>query len=71
MIIVKITLLLLVITLIYLWLTRTYIAGNKNEQIRFAFKKDYCPAYVVVGGILVLITIVGIIASVVWLLFFM
>lgn len=69
MIIVKITVLLIVITIIFRLFVNSYLRQNPLEALKVSFNKNYTPWYTIIGGMLVLITIIGIIASLVWLLF--
>ena len=70
MIIVKITVLLIVITIIFRLFVNSYLRQNPLEALKISLNKNYAPWYTVIGGMLVLITIIGIVASVVWILFF-
>ena len=71
MIVVKITVLLIVITIIFSLFVNSYLRQNPLEALRLSFNKNYTPWYSIVGGTLVLLSILGIVASVVWILFFM
>lgn len=66
--IVKITILLVVVSIIYHSCYKTYLRNSPREVIRLTFS-DYCPWYVVVDGLLRIFSAIGIIASVIWLLF--
>lgn len=66
--IVKITILLVVLSVIYNSFYKSYLQNSKTELIRLTFS-DYCPWYVVVAGLLRIFSAIGIIASVIWLLF--
>lgn len=70
MIVVKITVLLIMITIIFRLFVNSYLRNNLLEALRLSFNKNYTPWYSIVGGMLVLLSILGIVASVVWLLFF-
>lgn len=69
MIIVKITILLVVLWVIWGLVVVSYLKGNLEELVKVKFTQ-YCPWYLVINAILALGTIIGIIASVVYLLFF-
>ena len=71
MIVVKITVLLIVITIIFRFFVNSYLRQNPLEALRLSFNKNYTPWYLIVVGTLVLLSILGIVASVVWILFFM
>lgn len=69
MIIVKITALLFVLFIIWLCLVRMYLKADMQESLKVKFT-EYCPWYVSIVGILFFSSVIGIIASVVYLLFF-
>ena len=69
MIIVKITILLVVLWVIYGALIRAYLKVNPQETLKVEFTR-YTPLYMAINGILTLCVMLGIIASVVYLLFF-
>ena len=69
MIIVKITILLIVLWVIYGTLIRSYLKGNLQEALKVKYT-EYLPWYMGINGILTLAVMIGIIASVVYLLFF-
>lgn len=69
MIIVKITILFVVLWVIWGLLVVSYLKRNLEEAVKVQFTQ-YCPWYLVINAILALGTIIGIIASVVYLLFF-
>lgn len=66
--IVKITILLVVVRVIYHFFYGNYLRNNPIEVLRLKFS-DYCPWYVVVNGLLIIFSTLGILASIVWLLF--
>lgn len=70
MIIVKITILLLLATVIYWFLIRSYLKGNRREAVKIAFDSKYAPKYIIVFGIMDGLSIIGIFASAIYLLFF-
>lgn len=70
MIIVKLTVLLLLATVIYAFLIKAYLSGNRKEAVKVAFDKNYVPKYLVALAIIGIITIIGIFASAIYLLFF-
>ena len=67
---VKITILLFVVTVISTIIARL---GSKTEDIetKLKMREGIYPKYVTVSAVLILITIVGIIYSTIYLLFFM
>jgi len=67
---VKLTVLMTVVTIIYVYIARSML---KNESIEVKIKTlgNVYPKYVYFGGLLILIDFVGIIYSVIYLLFFM
>lgn len=69
MIIVKITILLALLWVIYGALIRAYLKGNLQEALKVQLTK-YTPWYLFINGILTLCVMLGIIVSVVYLLFF-
>ena len=66
--IVKITILLIVVSVIYNFFYGNYLRNNPVEVLRLKFS-DYCPWYAVVNGLLIIFSTLGILASIVWLLF--
>lgn len=69
MLIVKITIFLIVITAIFTFLSIAYVAGNPMELFKLKFDKDCLPWYLRVNEILVIMSILGIVLSVIYLLF--
>ena len=69
MIIVKITMLLLVVTAVYIWSVKLYLKSNIEEAIRYEFK-GYRPLYKILVAVLRILCVIGIIASAIWFLFF-
>ena len=67
---VKITILLLVVTVISTVLTRSR-ASTEDIETKLKMQDGIYPTYVKVTSVLILITIVGIIYSTIYLLFFM
>lgn len=70
MIVVKITVFLVVITIIFRSCVSSYLKKNPLEALKVSCDKNHAPWYVVVLGLLWLIIDIGIIASVAWFLFF-
>lgn len=70
MIIVKLTVLLLLASVIYAFLIKAYLAGDRKEAAKVAFDGDYQPKYLVILAIMGIVTIIGVFASVIYLLFF-
>lgn len=70
MIIVKLTVLLLLASVIYAFLIKAYLAGDRKEAAKVAFGGDYQPKYLVILAIMGIVTIIGVFASVIYLLFF-
>ena len=66
---VKITVLMFVITAIYSFVVRG-VASNEDPMIKMKMLSGIYPTYVKVGGILVIATIIGIMYSTIYLLFF-
>ena len=67
---VKITILLFVVSVIYTFLTRLR-TRTEDIETKLKMKDGIYPTYVTVNSVLILITIVGIIYSTIYLLFFM
>lgn len=70
MIIVKLTVLLLLATVVYAFLVKSYLAGDRKEAAKVAFDGDYQPKYLVILTIMGIVAIIGIFASAIYLLFF-
>lgn len=66
---IKITILSVIITAIYGFFLRGHLLGNALEVWKLN-KTDYRPLYITVFGLLVIITIILIVISAVYLLFF-
>ena len=66
---VKITVLMFVITAIYSFVVRG-VASNEDPVTKMKMLNGIYPTYVIVGGILVIATIIGIMYSTIYLLFF-
>lgn len=70
MIIVKLTVLAVMVTALYIWIWRAWLKSNPTEALKIAFGKNYVPK----GGwmliVFLLIDIVGVFASAIYLLFF-
>lgn len=69
MIIVKITALLFVVTVVFNMLIKAYLRENPQEALKLSLKRNYAPWYTVLGGLLILLTMLGIVGSTVWVLF--
>lgn len=70
MIIVKFTVLLLLATVVYAFLIKVYLAGDRKEAIKVAFDGNYRPKYLIVLAIMGIATIIGVFSSAMYLLFF-
>ena len=70
MIIVKLTILAILITVVYVWLFRAWLRTNPEEVLKTALTVGYLPkcGYPII--LLIIIDIVGVFASVIYLLFF-
>lgn len=70
MIIVKLTVLAVMVTALYIWIWRAWLKSNTKEALKIAFGKNYIPksGYPII--IFLLIDIIGIFASAIYLLFF-
>lgn len=66
---VKITILVVVITIIYRFFISVYLKNNPIELYMLK-TKDYTPAYTTIFGWLIITSIILILASTVYLLFF-
>lgn len=71
MIIVKLTILLVMITVLYAWIFRAWLKNNPEEAFKTAFNRSYLPKSGYPLVILFLIDIVGVFASVIYILFIM
>lgn len=71
MLIVKLTILAVMVTALYIWIWRAWLKSNPEEALRVALNRSYLPksGYLII--IFILIDIIGIFASAIWLLFFM
>lgn len=67
---VKITVLLTVVTIIYVYIARSMLE-DESIEVKIKTLDNVYPKYVIFGGILILIDFIGIIYSVIYLLFFM
>jgi len=70
MIIVKLTVLAVMITALYIWIWRAWLKSNPKEALKVAFGKNYVPKGGYMLAIFLLIDIIGIFASAIYLLFF-
>lgn len=68
---VKLTILMIVVTFIYIFLARVRVKNESAEMKLKMLIKDEVPGYVILIGILVILDFIGIIYSVIYLLFFM
>lgn len=68
---VKLTILMIVVTFIYIYLARVRVKNESAEMKLKMLTKDEVPRYVFLIGILVILDFIGIIYSVIYLLFFM
>ena len=68
---VKLTILMIVITFIYIYLAKVRIKNESAEMKLKMLTKEEFPGYVFLIGILVILDFIGIIYSVIYLLFFM
>lgn len=69
MIVVKITILLIIITVIFRMLVYSYLASNLDKALKIKLNKNYAPWYIWCAGILTILSAIGIIASAIWILF--
>lgn len=70
MIIVKLTILIILITVAYTWCVKAYLESNLKEAERYTLDNNYMPAYKILVVVLRLLSTIGIFASVIWVLFF-
>ena len=68
---VKLTILMIVITCIYIYLAKVRVKNESAEMKLKMLIKDEVPGYVFLIGLLVILDFIGIIYSVIYLLFFM
>lgn len=70
MIIVKLTVLAIMVTTLYIWIWRAWLKSNPEEALKTAFNRSYLPksGYPIV--VLLFLDIIGIFASAIYLLFF-
>ena len=68
---VKLTILMIVVTFIYIYLAKVRVKNESAEMKLKMLIKDEVPGYVFLIGILVILDFIGIIYSVIYLLFFM
>ena len=70
MIIVKLTVLAVMVTALYIWIWRAWLKSNPEEAFKTALNRNYLPksGYPII--IFLLIDIIGIFASAIYLLFF-
>ena len=70
MIIVKITALLIVLSIIWYIFLKAFITGNFKEIEKLISIKEYFPWYLAVTIVFLFLIIIGVIASTIYLLFF-
>lgn len=68
---VKLTILMIVVTFVYIYIARVMVKHESAEVKLKMLIKDEVPGYVYLIGILVVLDFIGIIYSVIYLLFFM
>lgn len=68
--IIKITIVLFVITVIYTIIYRSYLKRHPFIALKIEVDDKYSPWYVTLGGFLVLLCMFMILADVIWFLFF-
>ena len=68
---VKLTILMIVVTFIYIYLAKIRVKNESAEMKLKMLVNDEVPKYVFLIGILVILDFIGIIYSVIYLLFFM
>ena len=70
MIIVKLTVLAVMVTVLYIWIWRAWMKSNTKEALKIVFGKNYIPksGYPII--VFLLIDIIGIFTSAIYLLFF-
>lgn len=66
---VRITIFMVIVTIIWRCLIRLYLKGDFKESIKLSFDKDYAPWYICIFGILMYADIALILASAFYLLF--
>lgn len=70
MIIVKLTVLAVMVTAVYIYLYKNWLAQNPKEAFKITFDKGYFPKYAVFLSLLMVLDVIGIFASAIYLLFF-
>lgn len=70
MIIVKLTVLAVMVTAVYVFLYKRWLAQNPKEDFKITFDKGYLPKPATFLSLLVGLDIIGIFASAIYLLFF-
>lgn len=70
MIIVKLTVLAVIVTAVYVFLYKSWLSQNPREAFKITFDKGYFPKSAIFLSLLVAIDIIGIFASAIYLLFF-
>jgi len=70
MIIVKLTVLAVMVTALYIWIWRAWLKFNPEETLKTAFNRNYLPksGYPII--LFLLLDVIGIFASAIYLLFF-
>lgn len=66
---VRITIFLIILTVIWCFLIRLYLKDDFEKTIKLSFGKNYCPWYICITGILMYTDIALILASAFYLLF--
>ena len=61
--IVRVTIFLIVITVVWLYVAKIYVGGNAEERDKMIFQKDYRPWYLYAIAVLVIADMIGILAS--------
>lgn len=70
MIIVKLTVLAVMVTALYIWIWRAWLESNPTEALKIAFGKNYISKGGWILIIFLLVNVIGIFASTIYLLFF-
>lgn len=70
MIIVKLTVLVVMVTALYIWIWRAWLKSNPEEALNTTFNRNYLPksGYPII--LFLLLDVIGIFASAIYLLFF-
>ena len=70
MLVVKITILLIVVTAIFRFFVVSYLKQNPDETLKMVLYKNHARWYIWFMGILVILSMIGVILSTTYLLFF-